>query len=319
VVFVHGFGTSSRDFLANLPAAAAAGHRALAFDFLGLGGSAPADAAVAARVGVAVWRDQLAAAIDAVAPGRVYLVGNSLGGLVAAAVAAARPGRVAGCVLLSPAPFWATLPRNRASLALLQVFWGRLTRRAVVEDTLRLVYADGAKVPPAAVEEILAPTAQPYAQAVFEAVLTRGAGELSAGFECIVREAFSEGGGGVPLAIVYGREDPWVVPLFGLRVKGIVPGCAHFELSPCGHCAHAEAPAAVNAIVERWVRDVDGGGNGHGLVEDGEVLEGVRVSVRDGSAGNIFERFAGSSNFGTVFLAAYASSCFAAAGSATER
>ena len=34
---------------------------------------------------------------------------------------------------------------------------------------------------------------------------------------------------GLPSCLVYGREDPWVVPLWGQRLKRLVPGAAYFE------------------------------------------------------------------------------------------
>lgn len=326
ILFVHGFGTSKRDFLRNIPAVARAGHRVLAVDLLGLGLSSPSSAAIASTISVAKWREQVAAFLAANVPpsARVYVVGNSLGGLLAAALAS-RPGPrgpVRGALLLNPAPFWLTLPRNAVSRALLRLFWARLTRPdgAVVEETLRLVYADPARVRPGMVTDILDSAAREFGREVFEAVLTEGAdggegeGEEDMEFDARVAQAF--GTEGVPLAIVYGKEDPWVVPLFGLRLKQLVPGCSYFELSPCGHQAQIEAPEAVNEILTKWVAHVEEGAGvgvehvGNDLGLSGKVFDGVSVMLRDEKARGLFERFAGASNYAAVFVAAYASTFF---------
>jgi len=41
---------------------------------------------------------------------------------------------------------------------------------------------------------------------------------------------------------VYGKEDPWVKPVWGLQVKQQVPEAPYYEISPAGHCPHDEAP-----------------------------------------------------------------------------
>lgn len=174
---------------------------------------------------------------------------------------------------------------------------------------------------PDAVERILEGAGGDFGQDVFEAVLSeaQGGGESwEAEFDKRVVDGF---GGGTPLAIVYGKEDPWVVPLFGLRLKRLVPECDYFELSPCGHQPQIEASEAVNEILVRWVegveREMDGADEkdqnvGRGRIRSisGNVFDGVKVALRDGEARGFFEGFAGDRNYGAVFAAAYASTFF---------
>lgn len=63
----------------------------------------------------------------------------------------------------------------------------------------------------------------------------------------------------VPVALVYGREDPWVTPLWGQRLKRRVPSATYYEVSKCGHCPHHEAPEVVNEIIKRWMNAVSAG------------------------------------------------------------
>jgi pimeloyl-ACP methyl ester carboxylesterase len=39
-----------------------------------------------------------------------------------------------------------------------------------------------------------------------------------------------------------GRDDPWVVPIWGQRLKRRLPEAQYLELAPAGHCPHHEAP-----------------------------------------------------------------------------
>jgi pimeloyl-ACP methyl ester carboxylesterase len=80
--------------------AAEAGHGFLAFDYSGHGQSEGAfeDGTISA------WRADALAAIDAHSTGPIVLVGSSMGGWMALLAAIARPARVAGLVLIAPAP-----------------------------------------------------------------------------------------------------------------------------------------------------------------------------------------------------------------------
>lgn len=312
ILFVPGFGICSSDFRRNIPTLAAAGFRVFAIDKLGLGESLPANETVAKSITVGLWRDQIIAFIEQVLDGEaVFLAGNSLGGLLCASVSAVKSNLVRGAVLFNPAPFWVVLPSEtprfiRAAFrALLQTFWVRLTRAEVIKQTLAKIYARPDSISPTLVDDILAPTRYKYAKDVFESVLSSPV--LERGFDESIRTAFAHKK--IPLALVYGREDPWVVPLFGLRVKGIAPDSTYYELSPCGHCAHAEAPEAVNAIVENWVRAVTKGESpgAVGSLDDPVVLGGVRICTRDGSPQNFFEKFALAKNYYLVFISAFLS------------
>ena len=55
--------------------------------------------------GVETWIAQLTAFVEQLDYADVYVAGNSIGGLVAASVAA-RSDCVKGCALLNPTPFW---------------------------------------------------------------------------------------------------------------------------------------------------------------------------------------------------------------------
>ncbi|HEU4631407.1 MAG TPA: alpha/beta fold hydrolase [Gemmatimonadaceae bacterium] len=103
VVLVHGWACSIYSFRFQLPALAAAGYRAIAFDLKGHGLSdKPTDAREYTPIAM---RDFARAVLDALAIDRADLVGHSLGGGVAAQVALHDASRVARLAVISAVGF----------------------------------------------------------------------------------------------------------------------------------------------------------------------------------------------------------------------
>ena len=99
-VLLHGIGSASGSWLAQLQAAQQRGVRILAWDAPGYGQSSPVqpDQPLARDYAARLW-----AWLDALGCGPVHLVGHSLGCLMASAAAQAQPLRVQHLWLLAPA------------------------------------------------------------------------------------------------------------------------------------------------------------------------------------------------------------------------
>lgn len=102
VVIIHGVGGHKEDW-AGVGAALAPHHRVLAIDMLGFGDSSKTGGDLSMPVQAAA----IAALLDHAAIAKASLVGNSVGGWVAAAFAAAYPDRVDRLVLIDAAGFQA--------------------------------------------------------------------------------------------------------------------------------------------------------------------------------------------------------------------
>ena len=96
----------------------------------------------------------------------------------------------------------------------------------------------------------------------------------------------------VPSCLIYGREDPWVMPYYaafqhaeciilmavsniailicrplalqvkpvwGQRLRRLLQGSqtAYFEISPAGHCPHDESPEAVSYCMRDWIASIE--------------------------------------------------------------
>lgn len=119
------FGGTRSDMTATKAAAldgwaAQTGRALLRFDYFGHGASSGRfeDGTIGR------WRADGLAVVDALSAGPLVLVGSSMGGWIAALVAAARPERTAGLLLVAPAPDYtdklveaAMTPADRAALA----------------------------------------------------------------------------------------------------------------------------------------------------------------------------------------------------------
>jgi pimeloyl-ACP methyl ester carboxylesterase len=102
VVWLSGFNSDMTGTKAQAIAdwAQASGRDYLRFDYFGHGGSS----GEFAKGTITRWREDALAVIDRLTEGPLVLVGSSMGGWIACLAALARPKRVAGMVLIAPAP-----------------------------------------------------------------------------------------------------------------------------------------------------------------------------------------------------------------------
>uniref|UniRef100_A0A2N9IXV9 AB hydrolase-1 domain-containing protein n=1 Tax=Fagus sylvatica TaxID=28930 RepID=A0A2N9IXV9_FAGSY len=235
----------------------------------------------------------------------VYVVGNSLGGYVALYFAASNPDLVKGVTLLNATPFWGFLPNPIRSPRLAKIFpwsgtfplpsrvrkltefvWQKISDPRSIADILRQVYADHSTKVDKVFSRILETTEHPAAAASFASIMFAPQGELS------FREALSRCQmSNVPICLLYGKEDPWVKPIWGLQVKQQVPDAPYYEISPAGHCPHDEVPEVVNYILRGWIKNLETQGSfALPLLDDGESVNYsiARESVFFGDVNGVF-------------------------------
>ncbi|KAG2453714.1 hypothetical protein HYH02_001926 [Chlamydomonas schloesseri] len=219
---------------------------------------------------VDTWTRQLEAFLEQVVGEPAYVAGNSLGGYLAVMLAARRPDLVKGLTLLNATPFWAFRPPRTSAQArswlwraldravdgsvpvpnslkrvIERYWWDTLRSPSTISAMLQLVYADKSPPDPPLIARIVEATQHPGALDAFTSIVLSPKGELSFD-ELLDRLA-------CPVLLLYGKEDPWVRPLWGQRLKRRLPEALYLELSPAGHCPHHETPAAVNRALRAWV------------------------------------------------------------------
>ncbi len=136
LVFLHYFGGSGRTWEPVMDALVAAGWRCLAPDLRGFGAS-PAPGRDWTHYTVDTMTDDIHGLIDRLRLERFIVIGHSMGGKVALALAARQPTGLAGLVLISPSPPTPE-PMEEAERARLLAGYGDA---AAAKETLRKIAA----------------------------------------------------------------------------------------------------------------------------------------------------------------------------------
>jgi pimeloyl-ACP methyl ester carboxylesterase len=240
LVLLHGVATS-RLIWSRVAEPLARGRRVIAVDLPGFGESAPA--------GPGFELDQVAdRLIERLGVERFDLVGHSLGGAVALAVAARHPDALRRLVLVAPAGLAPRATRLAAALgaaAERAVYARRLVgyglagrargRRAMFGSTV----ADAARLHPADARLLL--DASGGARRVGAGVRRALEADLCADFTATV----------VPIGLIWGTADR-IVPYSGLAaLQALRPQALVETLPATGHIPQVEQPAAFVAALER--------------------------------------------------------------------
>lgn len=255
VVLLHGGGTNSAQLCWSrcLPELASS-CRVHAPDFPGFGESAPQprctlDGLVRCAEGY----------LDAIGAGRPVVVAHSMAGLVALELAARRPQRLAGLVLVDALGLGARVPY--LPLVWLATKWPpfhpailRLSRRvpALLSIGLRYNLADpGARRDPELIADLLAEMERPGAgRAWNEFLADQNDGGLFRGDEP-ERLARLQ----LPVLLIHGDRDRLVSVRSSREAVRRMPDARLVELPRCGHWPSREQPEVVSAQIAEFARE----------------------------------------------------------------
>ena len=229
LVFLHYFGGSSRTW-SEVIAGLSSTHRCIAPDLRGFGDSD----ATASGYSVGENADDVAALIQAVHIERYALIGHSMGGKIALALAARRPIGLQSLVLIAPSPP-SPEPMAEQDRARLQSAFGQ---REGAEETLREITAH--PLPPALFERALEDNLKSSLPA-WQAWLEAGRREdITAQMPRI----------NVPVCVVAGAQDNAMTP--DVLRREVVERLAHAQLHIVPEAAHLlplEAPATITRLI----------------------------------------------------------------------
>ncbi len=251
VLLVHGYGGDRNSWLF-LQEPLAARYRVYALDLPGHGTSAkdvgdgPAGPAGAAGPDgpagtFGVLADAVTGVLDAVGAERAHLVGHSMGGAVALAVAARDPGRIASLTLIAPSGFG-----RQINAGYLRGFADAQTRREL-KPVVGLLFADESLVTRQVVEDLLA---YKRLDGVDEALHALADTLLDGDVQRVGSAALVAAiGGAVPIAVVWGRADR-IIPASQAES---VAGAVRHLIDGAGHMPHMERPAEAQAAIEETI------------------------------------------------------------------
>jgi pyruvate dehydrogenase E2 component (dihydrolipoamide acetyltransferase) len=236
ILLVHGYGGDRNSWLF-LQEPLAAKYRVYALDLPGHGTSAK-------DVGdgsVGVLADAVVAVLDALGAVRAHLVGHSMGGAVALAVAARDPARIASLTLIAPSGFG---PEINAGY--LRGFADAQTRREL-KPVVGQLFADETLVTRQLVDDLLAyKRLDGVDQALHALADTLLDGDAQRGDSAALVAAI---GGAIAVSVVWGSADR-VIPAAQAQS---VAGAARHLVDGAGHMPHMERPGEVQAAIEETI------------------------------------------------------------------
>lgn len=235
VLFLHGFGGDLGNWLFNLDALAEA-VPVIALDLPGHGQSTPR--LPGAKLGDLA--EFVARFLDAIGVERVHLVGHSMGGAIAARLALDRPARVASVALVNSSGLGAEIDSGY-----IDGFVYAASRRELKPVVERL-FADASLVSRQLVDDLLK---YKRIDGVAELLQTLSA-SLFPGDRQAEQPALELGRVGVPLLVVWGREDS-VIP--AAHAANAPQGATVAVLDGAGHMSMMEKASEVNALLKRHI------------------------------------------------------------------
>jgi pyruvate dehydrogenase E2 component (dihydrolipoamide acetyltransferase) len=245
ILLVHGYGGDRNSWLF-LQEPLAARYRVYALDLPGHGTSAkyvgPGPAGPEGPAGtLSVLAGAVTGVLDALGAERAHLVGHSMGGAVALAVAARDPGRIASLTLIAPSGFGSEI-----NAGYLRGFADAQTRREL-KPVVGQLFADEQLVTRQLVEDLLAYKRLDGADEALHALVdTLLDGDVQRADSAALMAAI---GDTVPVTVVWGRADR-IIP--AAQAESVAGAVRHL-VDGAGHMPHMERPAEVQAAIEEII------------------------------------------------------------------
>ena len=237
IVLIHGFGGDLNNWQFNQEALAEE-QATYALDLPGHGGSSKSlqtgegDAQALARAVIDF--------LDAKDIAKAHLVGHSLGGAVALALALDQPSRVASATLICSAGLGPEI-----NMAFIEGFM-QAKRRKQLQPVLEMLVADPAMVSREMIEDVL----KFKRLDGVEGALNRIVAESFAGGRQALELRSRLAELSVPVQVIWGRQDR-ILPVS--HSEGLPPTVPVYVLDDAGHMAHMEKAAEVNEQIRRFI------------------------------------------------------------------
>ena len=236
ILLIHGSGVSAGSWVNQLRGLLTA-FRVAAIDLPGHGKSDPIP-----RASVEEYAETVAKFLEALGSGPVLVVGHSLGGAIAIALAAQRPHAVTGLVLLASC---AKLPWVDSSWGrLLPYVPGPLWKTFFISTAQKLLFARG--VPGHAVSLGMQELRSCRAETILKDLQAAKAMDLT-------QQAT---GLDVPTLILCGSQDRLTPPALSADLKGLIPGSRLSLIEEAGHMLLLEVPTRVNEEVLNFAKSL---------------------------------------------------------------
>lgn len=246
VVLIHGSGGAIDWWDELTPLLAEQGRRVISIDMLGYGGSEKPSSGYSIESQASL----VAQVLSKLGIDSATVVGHSLGGKVATALAEGSPDLVAGLVLLdiSPDSSYGGLSGS-AKAARLPVIGQALWRIApdfMLRRNLEQAFAPGFEVPDRFIDDVRAMTYPAYRDSAKESEAYTDEEPLDQRLQDL----------GLPLLVIFGEQDQLYPSRESLSAYAAVPGVETVLIAEAGHSPNVETPEKTAAIVGRFVNSL---------------------------------------------------------------
>lgn len=260
VVLIHGFGACWQHWRKNLPILGCFS-RCYALDLIGFGASAKPNPSEGIDYTFPTWGQQVADFCREVVGTPVFLVGNSIGCIVAMQAVVDNPDIALKIALLNCSlrllherkqaqlPWYRrvgakTMQNILSYPAIGNLFFQQIAKPKVVRKILSQAYKNTDAVSDELVEILLTPAKDLGAVDVFLAFTRYSTGPLPEDLLPILP---------CQCLLLWGTQDPWEPIELGRQLANYPTVDRFIPLEGLGHCPQDESPEVVNPILQEWI------------------------------------------------------------------
>tara|TARA_A100001035_G_C27735766_1_gene479001 strand:+ start:95 stop:910 length:816 start_codon:yes stop_codon:yes gene_type:complete len=268
---IHGFGASkehwrnNQDFLGNI-------HNSYAIDLLGFGESSQPSALLdyesykenSVKYSFDLWSNQIATFCSEIIRSPVFLVGNSIGGVIALKAAEILKDKCIGVTLIDCAqrtmddkrlnksnilmslfrPILKTLVRQRI---ISNTLFERAANPKVIKQILKKAYPTGNNVDNELIELLYKPSQRKNSKEAFR-------GFINLFDDYLATDLLNEIDTSIQL--IWGEKDPWESLSEAKEWKNKFKNIERLDIvKGAGHCPHDENPTETNMLIKEFLQD----------------------------------------------------------------
>ena len=271
ILLVHGFGASKRhwrhnqDFLGNI-------FNCYSIDLLGFGESSQPSALLDyepfkenyIKYSFDLWGSQIATFCSEVIKSPVYLVGNSIGGVISLKAAQILGDKCNGAILIDCAqrtmddkrlkkndffmnllrPVLKTVVRQRI---ISNTLFERAANKKVIKEILMRAYPSGNNVDKELIEILYEPSQRENSKEAFRGFINLFDDYLATDFFEKIN---------IPIQLIWGEKDPWESLDEAKEWKNNYKNIKRLDvIKNAGHCPHDENPKETNDLICKFIQE----------------------------------------------------------------
>ncbi len=274
IIFLHGFGASRKHWRNNVGYFAKRNCASYSLDLIGFGDSAQPGIRQIGKLNNEIWcnqvKDFIAQVIRPKNPGKVILIGNSLGSLVALTCAVSLEDQIA-TVIASPLPdqIQEKKIRNKPIFKKLkdrflivffiffplEIFLFLITKLGVIKLGLNSAYFKKDSIDLELIDLITKPVLRRTSARSLRAMCI-GMSLRDEKFQASYLLRKLSASKKVPLLLIWGDKDNFIPLFLGKKIANFHRWVKLKIVSNSGHCIHDEDPSVFNRISYEWIRDL---------------------------------------------------------------